>query len=137
VKVVLDTNVIISGLLNSKGSPAQVIDLWINGSIKVTISPTLIEEVLNVITRPKFKPLGSLDERCELIRKLFEHAEIVNPSKKLRIITDDGADNRVLECAVTCNADHIVSGDSHLLHLKKYREIEILSPHKFIKISKE
>lgn len=134
MKVVLDTNVIISGLLNSEGSPAQVVDLWINGSIKVATSPALIEEVLNVITRPKFKPLGSLDERCELIKKLFEHAEIVNPSEKLEIIADDEADNRVLECALTCKADYIVTGDSHLLSLKNYRGIKILSPHEFAQI---
>lgn len=137
MKAVLDTNVIISGLLNSEGSPARVVNQWINGSIKVTTSPALIEEVLDVITRPKFKPLGSLDERCELIKKLFEQAEIVNPSEKLRIIVDDEADNRVLECAVACDTDYVVSGDSHLLNLKNYRGIQILSPYKFIKIRKE
>lgn len=136
MKVTLDTNVIISGLISTKGAPAKVVDLWVRGFIKVVASPALIEEALDVIIRPKFKPLGTVDERCDLVGKLFQRAEIVMPSQKLKVISEDEADNRVLECALTGGADYIVLGDSHLLNLKIYKGIKILSPVQFLKALK-
>lgn len=132
MKAVLDTNVIISGLINSEGAPARVVDLWVNGSIRIATSLALIQEILDVIARPKFKPLGTLNKRCDLIKKLLERAEIVNPPQRLKIISEDDADNRVLECALAYSADYIISGDSHLLNLGDYKGIEILSPDEFL-----
>lgn len=134
MKVVLDTNVVISGLISLEEAPAQVIDFWVNGSLKIATSSALIEEILDVIVRPKFRPLGTIDERCDLVKKLFEKAEIVIPSIKLRIISGDETDNRVLECALAAEADYIISGDSHLLNLKIYKGIEILPPANFLNI---
>lgn len=134
MKAVLDTDVIISGLISSAGAPAVIVDLWVNGSIGIAVSPALIQEIIDVIARPKFKPLGTLDERCDLIKKLLERAEIVNPSQILKIISEDDADNRVLECALDYGADYIISGDSHLLDLGDYEGMEILSPTGFLKI---
>ncbi len=134
MKAVLDTNVIISGLINSEGAPARVVDLWVNGAIETATSPALIQEILDVIARPKFKPLGTVDERCDLIKKLVERAEIVNPPQRLKIISEDDADNRVLECALAHSADYIISGDSHLLNLGDYKGIDILSPDEFLNL---
>ncbi|MDI6892742.1 MAG: putative toxin-antitoxin system toxin component, PIN family [Actinomycetota bacterium] len=134
MKAVLDTNVIISGLINSEGAPARVVDLWVNGSIRIATSLALIQKILDVIARPKFKPLGTLNERCDLIKKLLERAEIVNPPQRLKIISEDDADNRILECALAYSADYIISGDSHLLNLGDYKGIEILSPDEFLSL---
>ncbi|MDP3012850.1 MAG: putative toxin-antitoxin system toxin component, PIN family, partial [Candidatus Subteraquimicrobiales bacterium] len=75
-----------------------------------------------------------VDERCNLIKKLVERAEIVNPPQRLKIISEDDADNRVLECALAHSADYIISGDFHLLNLGDYKGIDILSPDEFLNL---
>lgn len=60
-------------------------------------------------------------------------ARVLNPQKTIRIIAQDPADNRILECALAAGADFIVSGDKHLLRLGRFKDISILSPREFIK----
>ena len=132
MKVTLDTNIVISGLISLDGPPARVLDMWVEGRISVCVSPALVEETLSVITRPKFKSLGTVDERQAIITGLFEHADIVLPSTIITVIENDDADNRVLECAVSGGVDVIVSGDSHLLDLGTYEGISIVTPAEFL-----
>jgi putative PIN family toxin of toxin-antitoxin system len=134
MRVVLDTNVIISGLLFSGGPPGKVLDLWIDDRILVVLSQELIEECLEVISRPKFKRAGTPFERQELLINLFEigGTVFVNPKHSLDVIKDDPDDNRFLECAVEGRAEYIVSGDDHLLALREYQGIPIVSPADFL-----
>lgn len=128
MKATLDTNVLISGLISLDGPPARVLDMWIEGRISVSVSPALVEETLNVITRAKFKSLGTVDERHHIIKGLFERANMVSPADTISVIENDDADNRVLECAVSAGVDVIVSGDSHLLDLGTHESIPIMTP---------
>lgn len=134
MKVVLDTNVIISGLLVFDGPPGKIIDLWIENRISVVLSRSLIEEYLEVISRPKFKHIGTPFERQDIVINLLELSStvFVNPKELLTVIRDDPDDNRVLECAVEGMARYIVSGDEHLLMLKEYRGIKIVTPAEFL-----
>lgn len=71
MKVVLDTNVIISGFLTREGPPATLIDLWAEGRITVVVSQPLIEEYLGVLVRPKFAKAGRPEERLRLLEELI------------------------------------------------------------------
>jgi len=62
------------------------------------------------------------------------NSEIVVPKEKLHIVYKDPTDNKIVECAVAGNADYIVSGDKHLLDLKRYGGIDIISPARFLKL---
>lgn len=134
MKVVLDTNVIISGLLASDGPPGEIIHLWIDDKLTVILSQALIEEYLEVISRPKFKNIGTLLERHEVLINLIEQNRtvFVSPKESLAVIHDDPEDNRVLECAAEGAAEFIISGDSHLLGLKEYCGIQIVTPAEFL-----
>lgn len=134
MRVTLDTNIVISGLISLDGPPARVLDMWVEGRISVSVSPALVEETLNVITRAKFKSLGTVDERHHIIKGLFERANIVLPADTITVIGSDDADNRVLECAVSAEVDVIVSGDSHLLDLDTYEGIPIITPAEFLRL---
>ena len=68
-----------------------------------------------------------------VIAEIKRFSEIVYPKQKLNIIGKDKADNKVLECALEGRAKYIISGDSHILELKEFRGIAILSPSEFIK----
>lgn len=130
VCVVLDTNVIISALLFG-GQPRQVLEMVIGGTIGMALSLDILQEVQDVLRRPKFGfPAESI---AEIIRELQEISRLVYPTERLNIIPSDPDDNRIVECAWAAKATVIISGDSHLLSLGKYRRIRIFSPAGFLK----
>ena len=135
-KIVADTNILISGLLWT-GLPHKIIKNAENKHIIIYSSLPLIEEISDVLRRSKFndriEKLKTTPE--ELIESLLGLVEIVHPKKSINEIKVDDDDNRVLECALEANADYIVSGDPHLLKLKIFRNIIIVTPRKLIEIS--
>lgn len=133
MKVVLDTNVIISILL-WKGKTRKILDLTQNGKVDIITSDKIITELKKVITYPKFLILVNQSNLTSgrLVRRYLESVKLVKDRYLLKIIEDDPSDNIVLSCALSAKADFIVSGDKHLLNLKKFQNIPILSPKEFI-----
>lgn len=136
MKVVLVTNVVISGLLVPEGPPGRIIDLWADGKIDVVVSPAVITEYMEVFLRPKFAKAGTMEERQQLLEGFINLANtiLVLPDIEIDIINADPSDNRFLECARTGETDCIISGDSHLLALKEYEEIPIITPGQFLEM---
>ena len=132
--IVLDTNVIISALLSSKGSPAKIIDYWEAEWFDVATTEPLLDELERALgygrVRRYFK---QPQEKIGALLKRFKAVGIVvDPKIALNIIQDDPDDNRVVECAVAAKASYIISGDEHLLDLKEYQGIVILPPTGFV-----
>ena len=134
MKVVIDTNVLISGIISTQSPPACIIDLWVSNKITVCVSSEIIEEYLSVLLRPKFARVGTPQERYKLVSQLVElgNTLIINPDFKLNIITDDPDDNIILECAAEAGAEVVISGDDHLLSLSAYEGIPILTPAEYL-----
>lgn len=128
--VVLDTNVLISGLLFPGGPPDKIVRAVLTGRIQNATSPDLLTELKRVLK----KKFALSDEKLEtLVHLISDQSDLVYPLERLSAIKSDEADNRVLECAETAHADFIVTGDTkHLLSLKKFKGIAILSPADFI-----
>jgi putative PIN family toxin of toxin-antitoxin system len=131
-RAVLDTNTIISGI-GWSGPPREILDAAIAGEFALLISPPLLDELRRVLAYPRLRPLPQGRVR-EVLALLPLTAHIVEPEEQLRIIPPDPADNRVLECALAGEATHIVSGDDHLLALKSFRRIAIMTPAGFLKL---
>ena len=132
--VVLDTNVFVSALLSSKGSPAEIIRRWEADEFEIVISPALIDELTRALTYPQVtkylkKPQEEIDA---FLKRLSLVATMVQPEMSLEVIQDDVDDNRVLECALAGGASYIVTGDRHLLNLKEYEQMIILNPSGFV-----
>jgi len=128
IRVVFDTNVYISALMFG-GVPGSLLDLALLQSFLLVVSPALLDE-LDEKLREKFEVAA---EDAAIIRdKLESIAEIVRPDMVLRVITDDPDDNRVLECAIKGSADYIVTGDRHLLKLRNYDAISIVTVRQFL-----
>ena len=129
LRIVLDTNVIISGILFG-GIPRSILDMLISGQHDFFLSMAIIEEFREVLNRPKF----GFDNGNALmvVEELHSLCTIVKPVKSIKFIIDDPADNKILECAVAANAEIIISGDSHLLSIGSYNGIKILSPRQLI-----
>jgi len=128
-KVVIDTNVIISAF-GWDGHPEEIIKLVNKGKIENFTSIEMINELSNAIKYPRLKFPESL--QAEIIETIFSISSIVNVNQSLKIIDEDPGDNKVIECALSAKAEFIISGDKHLLELKKFKEIEILTPSEFL-----
>jgi putative PIN family toxin of toxin-antitoxin system len=128
VRLVLDTNTAVSGLL-WHGTPGALIDAAEAGRVDLATSAPLLAELKDVLFRAKFaKPLAA---RGLSAQDLFDGyaalATLVTPAAITPTITRDPADDAVLACALAAHADLIVSGDAHLLNLKHYHGIEIVT----------
>ena len=129
MKVVADTNVLVSALIFPGGSPEAFYRLALERRIELVTSRPLLAELGRVLAE-KF---GWEAERAEeAVGQVVRLAEIVAPRETLSEIEADPADNRVLEAVAEGGAAAIVSGDRHLLALGSWRGIEIKSPAGFI-----
>lgn len=128
VKVVLDTNVLLSALVYG-GKPEQIYRLVLTKKIRAIASPILLAELLEILTK---KSSFYQREISQIMQKIRKACKIVHPKKTITILKDDD-DNRVLEAATKGSCDFIVTGDRQLLDLKEYKQIKILTPYQFIK----
>ncbi len=131
IKVVIDTNVWISGLVFG-GIPRIILQQFIDKKINIIISEEIITELHRTITR-KFPLFQANMELLELsIRK---DATLVPLGSLTVKISRDHDDNKVIETAVIGNVDYIISGDDDLLSITQYRNIQIIKPAEFLNIS--
>ena len=129
LKVVLDTNVLISAILFG-GKPRQILEKAIRREIQLCISESILEELQGVLLRPKF---DYTPEAVQIIlMELVSISDFVNPLKALRVVSEDTEDNRILECAVEAEANFLITGDIHLLRLGRYRRVKILNVGMFL-----
>jgi len=133
MKVILDTNVLISGLLWS-GVPSQILNLVEEDKIKLCFTLKTLSELESVLQYSKFIPfLQKMEVNVDkLINRLSERAIVSSKNLKIKVITEDPSDNKFLACALIVKASYIVSGDKHLLNLKKFQNIPILTPKQFL-----
>jgi len=132
IRVVLDTNVLVSALL-FKGELSGIVGLWQKGKIIPVISKETFDELRTVLEYSKF----SLS-RAE-IKSLIEHDilpffEVVNVSKHVKGTCRDPEDDKFISCAISASVDWIVTGDKDLSDLKKYQSIRIIHASDFIKM---
>ncbi|MEK6792286.1 MAG: putative toxin-antitoxin system toxin component, PIN family [Nanoarchaeota archaeon] len=128
-KVVLDTNVLISATIR-KGNQFRLLELGRLNQIQIIISPQILEEVKEVLNRPKFSL--SQNEIEEALNEIKDITHLVEPSEKVDIVKEDPDDNMIIECAIAGKADYIISGDDDLLELKEYKGIKIRNSQSFI-----
>ncbi|MBS3119404.1 putative toxin-antitoxin system toxin component, PIN family [Candidatus Woesearchaeota archaeon] len=128
-KVVLDTNVLVSASISKAGNPNRIFRLALQNKITFFTTADILEELEGVL-RVKFKwPQDIIRTYLAIILK---HAILTKTKHKLNIVKRDPADNKILECAASCKADYIITGDNHLLDLKEFRETKIITPKEFL-----
>ena len=135
VRVVLDTNVLISGVIAS-GYSARILDAARKDEIKLVSSVHMLEEFSDVVSRRRIvRKYPAVTENAETLLDFFRaFGEFVLGIPEEDQISPDRDDDFVLACAVDGEADYIVSGDPHLLDLKSYKQIPILSPREFAEL---
>jgi putative PIN family toxin of toxin-antitoxin system len=135
IRAVLDANVFVSGILNAKGTPGQVLDAWRAEQFQLLISPPILEELERVLYYPKIATRHGWSQAMvqQFLFRLTTIA-ITTPGDLVLSVVDDSSDNRYLECAVEGNATHLVSGDRDLLELGHFEGIAIVTPQAFLDV---
>ncbi|HLC31793.1 MAG TPA: putative toxin-antitoxin system toxin component, PIN family [Candidatus Nanoarchaeia archaeon] len=128
MKVVLDTNIFVSALFWEKGNPRHIIEKALEDKFELITSDEILEELERILKRDFEADDVFCKNTTEFIRKI---AAIINPVLRLEVINEDPDDNKILACADEGKADYIVTGDNHLLNLKKYNEIQIVKAKEF------
>lgn len=129
-RVVLDTNIFVSMALG--GHVGKINDEWRAGKFILVVSEDIVSEYLEVLQRPKLR----LKSRsiATIVNRVYRKAEFVAPEEKIFVVLADTTDNKFIEAAIKANTDYIVSGDKHLLDLKEYKSIPIITAREFIGI---
>lgn len=128
MRLVLDTNVVVSALLWD-GLPYQLLQLAADGEVELATSPTLVTELNEILQRPQFKArIEARGVTAQNIASLYQQfAHSVEPVSVPRVVPDDPDDDHVVACTVAAKAHLIVSGDKHLLKLLGHQDIAIVT----------
>lgn len=110
MRVVLDTNIIVSALLAPRSTPGMLLLLALDARFEMCVSPAVLAEYAEVLHRPRFQKLDPRDVHNAL-KDIRRVALIVHPSRRLAISGDE-ADNRFYECAEAAEADYLVTGNT-------------------------
>ena len=133
MRVVADTNIIVSGLL-WRGNPRLILEAAREGLINLYTSGVLLDELEDVLIREKFAGrLQAAGVRAhELVLGYGALVKVVEPTKIELVVHADPDDDAVIACAISSQSEIIVSGDSHLLELKRYENIRIVTAAELI-----
>lgn len=128
--IVLDTNIIISGIFWD-GNEAIIIKKCKSGKLRNFVTPYTLMELERVLGYPKFQ-LEPKEIETQ-INNVLSFSSVVNPDFHVMIVEEDPTDNIFLDCALTADADYIISGDRHLLDIKDFEGINIVNASTFLK----
>ena len=129
MRVVLDTNVIVSGL-NFPGNERNVLELALRGRFELCLSPFILDEVAGVLER-KFD--WTEERSSQALSALRNAASIIDPQRRPDVVPGSHPDNRILECAAAARAQYLVTGDrKHLMPLGEHHGANILNAPRFL-----
>ncbi len=126
MRIILDTNVFVSGIFWQGNFCSQIIEKWKNKEFELISSIEIINELVKTLRGFKIQMQEEMIEEWRNL--IIENSTIVKPTIKLNIIKEDPDDNKFLEAGVTGNVDMIISQDKHLLKLEEYERIRIVNP---------
>jgi len=131
MRIVLDANIFISALFWG-GNPRKVLERAINKTDELFISKEIQDEIEEVIGRPKFH---AEKDKIEYIIKSIEDISVkITSTARIKKGSRDITDNKYIECAIAADADYLISGDIHLLELKQYNKIKIVTAKEYLDI---
>ena len=127
IKVVLDTNIYISGIFFG-GKSREVLELARNKKYKLFLSRKIIKELQDVLSK-KFE-LSNRDIK-KIIQNIKIYTHTINAPSRVKIIRDP-KDDMLIDCAIAAMARYLVTGDKDLLVIEKYKQIEIMTLNDFM-----
>lgn len=133
LKIIIDTNVIVSALLKSGGNPALIVSLALSGRVSFYLSDGIWDEYQGVLSRAKFKALDP-EKINGFLAKIREKAIWVTPEASVEAIKADPEDNKFLEAAQEAEADFVITGNTKHFPMRKFKKSRIVTPAEFLDI---
>ncbi len=136
LKAVVDTNIIVSGTILSRGNPYQVLEAWRRSQFILVLLLDIIAEIEAVLRRPNiFKKYGLTENLlASLVNALNAEALVIQPGPIEHLSDIEAADLKFLGCACAGAADYLVTGDRALFQFKTYKATRIVSPGVFLSL---
>lgn len=129
MKVILDTNVLASGIFFESGLPGKIVIAFIEDKFELVISPEILDEYVEIVTKLQAdSPKLDIDK---FLDKIFRLATMCIAEKLSEPVSQDPDDDKFIACAIASKTKIIVSGDKHLLDVSGYKAIEVLTPRRF------
>lgn len=129
MRIVLDTNVFISGIFFS-GPPYEILNAWRHGRLTLLASPDILDEYAPVALELQAE-FPAIDPH-PILGLVMIHARVIQPKALPRPVCDDPDDDKSIACAVSGGARIVVSGDRALLRCSGYQSIQVLAPRAFV-----
>jgi uncharacterized protein len=114
VRAVLDPNVLISAVISGVGAPREIVTAWTQGSFELVVSPLLLDELRDVLARPRFRRWVSATTVAEYVQGITDAATIIDDPPVVPGLSPDPDDDYLIALARVADADYLVSGDRHL-----------------------
>lgn len=139
LRIVLDANILASATISSKGNPAKILASWRQKKFELIATEKIMQEAWRVLFYERVRKISYLSKQevNDLLLELQNGAILIPTTLDLKIIKKDPTDDKYIMAAIEGKADYIVSGDQHLLELKKYENIKIITPREFVEILEE
>lgn len=129
MKIILDTNVIVSGIFFS-GPPYEILKSWRNGKFKIVVSQEILLEYQRIAEKLNQKfPMINIQPMIDLLTVKADL--VIGPELPIQICKDPG-DDKFISCALASNSKIIITGDKHLLNVNGYEGLEIIRPREFV-----
>lgn len=139
IRVVVDTNVLVSGLFGIKNSPSSLVLSSIRTQKVILVtSPLILEEIGEVINRERIVKLTRMspEERAAFLEELIERSDVTEGRQLSKLVGRDIKDDKFLACTFEAKAEFLITGDDDLLVLKVYEGTRIVTPREFLEILK-
>lgn len=133
MKVVFDTNVLLSSTLWDGSVAQKLLFELIRSDSKIFSSTEIISEYKNILKRDFDY---SDEEIAHIMKRVLAFVTLITSEEKLDVVKDDPDDNKILECAVSSASQYIITYDKHLLNIREFKGIKIIKPDETLKIIK-
>lgn len=131
MRIVFDTNALLSATLWDGGVAQKLLFQLINSGIQIYSSKEILSEYGNVLKRDfEYRD----NEVQEITRIVLQAVTIIEPRERIHAVVNDPEDNKILECAIASESSYVATYDKHLLTLKKFKEIRIITPEEALKL---
>ena len=133
MRIVLDANIFVSSFFWG-GNPRMVLERVIEGIDELFVTKEILDETDEVMGRPKFH--ADKEEIDYFINSLEEIGNKIIPKRRIKNGSRDKTDNKYIECGIAANVNYIISGDVHLLELREYENIKIITAKNYLETIK-
>lgn len=131
MNVVVDTQALFSSFVSEVGPARQLVDIWRGGGVTLCVSPEIMEEYFSVMVRLGVGGLPEMEEWLEIFRRQ-SHMRHVAPREHCNAVLHEPSDDKFVDCAVAAGAVAVIAGSRHLLLLRRFRGVLMLSPADFM-----